>query len=411
MMERRAVITGLGVVSPAGNDLDGFFGNLLAGKNFIGEVDRFDASRYPSHSAGHVRDLDADGTISKRLVKKLDRFSLMSLLASESALNDSSINLDDEDKGRVGIIMGNALGGWGFAEVELRDLYQGGLRDVSPYQATAWFPAAPQGQVSIHYGIKGFGKTIISDIASSLLAIGYAARAVRMGKADIVLAGGTEAPVSPYALLCCNTSGELSKSGRYMPFDRDRDGYVIAEGAAVLVVEERGRALKRGARIYAEIKGFSHTSDGLDPVNPDREGRGLARAMRAALSASGTGAGDIDYLMPAGLGGRVFDMAEAGAVMNVYGDALHDGLSVGIPKALYGNTIGASGALDAVVACMAMERSAAPTSTGCTTAEDGWGWVNGKGAVAEKKIRNVMINSIGRGGVNACLVLKKEPEH
>jgi len=407
MQLRRAVITGLGVVSPAGNDLDTFFGSLLAGKSFLRDIDRFDASRYPAHSAGLVDGLDPDGKFSKRLVKKLDRFSHMALVATDSALNDAKLKLDKEDKERIGIIIGNALGGWEFAETELRDLYEGGLRDVSPYQATAWFPAAPQGQVSIHYGITGFAKTIISDIASSLLALGYAARAIATGKADVVIAGGTEAPVSPYALLCCNSSGEMSENGNYRPFDKHRDGYVVGEGAAILIVESLERAEARGARIYAEITGFGHTSDGVDPKYPDPEGKGLARAMRRALSASGIEAGEVGCLMPAGLGGKVFDSSEARALRDVYGDGLNSGLAIGIPKALYGNLLGASGAMDAVVACLSMDRGVMPTSTGCTEPEDGCGWVNGKNKTAVKRIEYSMINSVGRGGVNASLVLAK----
>ncbi len=408
MQARRAVITGLGVVSPAGNDLKKFLDNLLTGKSFIKPIDRFDSTRFLARHAGVVEDLDADGKFSKRLLKKLDRFSHIALIATDSAISDSGLDFEREDMERVGIILGNALGGWEFAETELRDLYQGGLRDVSPYQATAWFPAAPQGQVSIHYGIKGFAKTIISDVASSLLALGYGARAIERGKADIVIAGGTEAPVSPYALLCCNSSGEMSPSGKYRPFDKGRDGYVIGEGAAVLVIESLEKAMARGARIYAEVKGFGHTSDGMDPKYPDPQGRGLARAMRKALSGAGIDAGRIDCLLPAGLGGIEFDAAEAHALSSVFGDALKNGPSIGIPKALYGNLLGASGAMDAAVACLAMDRGTMPTSTGCTAPEEGCDWANGGDKSAMRKFNFAMVNSVGRGGVNASLVLGKE---
>ena len=273
---RRAVITGIGVVSPAGNSPEELFDRLTSGEGFTSEISRFDASRYPSRHAGLVSDPGGEEIFSKRLLKKLDRFSHMALTASDGAIKDSGINLDGEDKNRVGIAFGNALGGWSFAEEELRDLWTHGLREVSPYQATAWFPAAPQGQISIFYGIKGFSKTIISDIASSHLAISYAARAIQTGKADVMLAGGTEAPVSPYALLCCNTSGELSLTGSYRPFSKGRDGYIIGEGAAVLVIEEMEKAVARGARIYAEVKGFGHTSDGdsSDYAGPVRRRHG-----------------------------------------------------------------------------------------------------------------------------------------
>lgn len=403
MLGRRAVITGLGVVSPAGNDKDCFFAGIMEGKSRISEIDAFDASLYASRHAGIVSYTGADERFSKRLLKKLDRFSQMALSAAESALIDARIDISSEDPARAGIVLGNALGGWGFAEVELRDLYTGGLRDVSPYQATAWFPAAPQGQISIHYGITGFAKTIISDTASSHLAIGYAARAIQTGKADLVLAGGTEAPISPYALLCCNTSGELSRRGLYTPFDKDRDGYVLGEGAGVLVVEERSRAVARGATIYAEITGFGHTSDGLDHAELDPSGTGLARAMRIALDKSGIGPDKIGYFMPAGMAGRLYDRSESGAVRQVFGRCP----VVGVPKSLYGNLLGASGALDVITACIAMSKGTAPTHTGCVTPDEGCGFAAGPGGPVKMDINNVMINSIGRSGVNACLVIGK----
>ena len=405
MSNLRAVITGVGVVSPAGRKLDEFFDNVISGTGFLKEIDRFDASRYPSRHAGIIRQLDAEEVFSKRMLKKLDRFSHMALLAADDAINDSGIDIESEDKERIGIILGNALGGWAFAEEELRDLHRLGVREVSPYQATAWFPAAPQGQISINYGLKGFGKTIISDLASSHLAINYAARAIMSGRADVVLAGGTEAPVSPYALLCCNTSGELSLTGNYKPFDRSRDGYIIGEGSAILMVEELERALKRGARIYAEITGFGHTSDGISPTGHDPEGKGIARAMNAAIDGAGINADNIQFILPAATGGMNSDEGEARAMNNIFGKSLNASISVGVPKTLFGNLLGASGAADTAIACLAMERGIVPITMGCIDPETGWRWAKDYGVAVFREIENVMVNSIGRGGVNASLVL------
>jgi 3-oxoacyl-[acyl-carrier-protein] synthase II len=406
MVDRRVVITGLGIVTPAGATPDGFFDSLAKGRRLTRRIDRFDSSRYPSNHAGFVEGQDAGERFSRRLLKKLDRFSGLSLLAADSALADASIDMGTEARENVGIILGNALGGWGFAETELRDLYTGGLRDVSPYQATAWFPAAPQGQISIYYGIKGFSKTIISDIASSHLAVGYAARAIRTGRADIVLAGGAEAPISPYALLCCNTSGELSVTGNYRPFDMTRDGYVIGEGAGILVMEEYARAKARGARIYAEVSGFGHTSDGVDPVHPDTTGAGMARAMRIALDAAGLDANAVDCLMPAGAGVKRFDESEANALGDVFGSRLEEGMAVSIPKSMFGNLLGASGAVDIATACFSMQRDEFPAWTGCETPAPGWEWASGGDGMVKRIIDTAVVNSIGRGGVNASIVLR-----
>jgi len=222
----KIAITGLGIISPSGIDKRKFWSNVSHGRSAIEKITRFDASKYESHIAGHVHELDAYSNISSRLLKKIDLFSHMALVASEMALDDGGIDLEKENKDRIGIFMGNAIGGWLYAETELRDLYIEGREGVSPFMASAWFPAAPQGQVSIHYGIKGYSKTVVSDRASSLMAIGYAARNLNHNKNDFIIAGGMEAPVTPYALLCCNTSGVLSKQNdtpktAYKPFDKN----------------------------------------------------------------------------------------------------------------------------------------------------------------------------------------------
>jgi len=405
MTTPRAVITGIGCITPAGLNINETFEGLLEGKKLLREIDRFDASRYPSRHAGLIDGFRPDDKFNKRLLKKLDRFSHLSLQAADDAITDAGIDIASEDPERVGIILGNALGGWEFAETELRDLWTGGLREVSPYQATAWFPAAPQGQISIYYGIKGFAKTIISDTASSHIAIGYAMRAIKTGRADVILAGGAEAPVSPYALLCCNTSGELSGSGAYRPFDKSRDGYVIGEGAGILLIEERERAIRRGASIYAELGGFGHTSDGVDAVNPGTDGEALAHAMR--LSIQRAGIEEINYLMPGGMAGTDYDASESRAINAVFGDSVPN---IGVPKSLFGNTLGASGAIDVAVGCMAMQRGVMPTHTGCKVPDEDCGWAVSDVKREEGAVENVMINSIGRGGVNASLVLSKHEE-
>ncbi len=326
----------------------------------------------------------------------------MALSASDSAFQDSAIDLDAEDKNRIGIVFGNALGGWSFAEEELRDLWTHGIREVSPYQATAWFPAAPQGQISIFYGIKGFSKTIISDIASSHLAIAYAARAIKLGRADVMLAGGTEAPVSPYAFLCCNTSGELSGTGRYRPFSKNRDGYIIGEGAAAIVIEDMDRAVARGARIYAEIKGFGHTSDGVHPAIPDPSGDGMARSIELAMREANLPVSEIGMAVPSSNAGKDADLSEGRAFLKIFGNRVNE-LPFYSPKPQIGNSLGASGTLDTVFACMALGQMETPS---LNVDEPEFDFFDGGG---KKKITkgNIIINSIGRGGVNTCLLIGK----
>src|SRR4030042_1247453 len=226
-MMTKGAVTGLGIVAPSGIGRRQFWANIKSGRSFVKEITRFDAAKYPSHIAGQIDDLEKYGHVSERLLKKIDAFSHMALIASELALQDAGIDIKKEDPNMVGIFLGNAIGGWLYAETELRDLYIEGREGGSPYMAYAWFPAAPQGQISIYYGIKGFSKTVVADRASSLMAIGYARKVLSKNKLNFILAGGMEAPVTPYALLCCNTDGGISTDNQrpteaYRPFDRNR---------------------------------------------------------------------------------------------------------------------------------------------------------------------------------------------
>src|SRR3989338_7568873 len=252
----KIAITGIGIVSPSGMDKRKFWSNVSHGRSAVEAITRFDASKYASHIAGHVHELDAYSNVSSRLLKKIDLFSHMALVASELAMKDAKLDLSKEDLRRGGIFMGNAIGGWLYGETELRDLYLEGREGVSPFLASAWFPAAPQGQISIQYGLKGYSKTVVADRASSLMAIAYAAKTLMRGKNDFILAGGMEAPVTPYALLCCNTSGVLTRHNdepatAYRPYDKNRDGFAIAEGAGVVILESPSRAKKRNVPINA----------------------------------------------------------------------------------------------------------------------------------------------------------------
>src|SRR3990167_209807 len=368
-MEKIA-ITGLGVVSPSGIDKRVFWANIKAGHSMVNRIERFDASKYPSHVAGHVHELDAYSTVSSRLLKKIDVFSHMALVASELAIQDAKLDLSKENLKRAGIFVGNAIGGWLYAETELRDMYLEGREGVSPFMASAWFPAAPQGQISIHYGIKGFSKTIVADRASSLMAIGYAARTIIRNKCDFILAGGMEAPVTPYALLCCNTSGVLTRKNdtpqtAYRPFDKTRDGFAIAEGAGIVILEPHDRVKKRNAHVYANIIGYGTTTDGVDRIDPAKDGKELASAIRIALEDAKLQPSQIDYICLDGAGTRLGDVTETMAIKQVFnGNAKK--IPCSAPKSVFGNILGASGALDVITTVLAMEHSLVPPTINYT---------------------------------------------
>jgi 3-oxoacyl-(acyl-carrier-protein) synthase len=408
-MEKIAV-TGTGIVAPSGIGKRQFWANIKAGRSFVKKITRFDASAYPSHIAGQIDDLEKYTHVSERLLKKIDAFSHMALIASEMALQDAGIDIKNEDPNLIGIFLGNAIGGWLYAETELRDLYIEGREGVSPYMASAWFPAAPQGQVSIYYGIKGFSKTVVADRASSLMAIGYARKVLSKDKLNMILSGGMEAPVTPYALLCCNTYGALSKNNEhpqeaYRPFDKRRDGFVIGEGSGIMVMESIERAKSRNAAIQALISGYGTSCDAEDRINPSSAGKELARAIKMALDDAGISAEKIDYISLDGLAVDIWDNSEIAAIKSVFGPKNKD-IPVSCPKSMFGNLLGASGSVDLIAAILAMEHNLIPPTINLDEpADNSLNFV--KKEAREQKIEKALIISRGRGGINSALVVEK----
>lgn len=409
---KKVAISGLGVVAPSGIDKRVFWANIKAGHSFIRDITRFDSSKYPSHIAGQIQELDAYTHISLRLLKKIDLFSHMALIASELAIKDAQLDLSKENLKRAGIFMGNAIGGWLYAETELRDLYLEGREGVSPYMASAWFPAAPQGQVSIYYGIKGYSKTVVSDRASSLMAIGYAAKIIQKNKCDFVLAGGMEAPVTPYALLCCNTSGMLSKRNHqpktaYRPFDKTRDGFVIGEGSGVLILESLERVKLRRVNSLANIIGYATTCDGFDRIKEAADAKQLARAISLALADAEIGIEEIDYICADGAATKIGDITETKAIKEVFGKRAYQ-IPVSAPKSMFGNLLGASGAVDLIIAILAMENNTVPPTINLEEPDPECDLDYCPNKAQNKEINKAMIISRGRGGINCVMVIEKQ---
>ena len=407
----KIAITGIGIVSPSGMDKRKFWSNVSHGRSAVEKITRFDASKYPSHVAGHVHELDAYSNVSSRLLKKIDLFSHMALVASELALQDAKIDLQQENLERAGIFMGNAIGGWLYAETELRDMYIEGREGVSPFMASAWFPAAPQGQVSIHYGIKGYSKTVVADRASSLMAIAYAAKTLNRGKNDFIIAGGMEAPVTPYALLCCNTSGMLTHKNdtpqtAYRPFDKTRDGFAIAEGAGIVVLEPQERVKARNAHVYANIIGYGTTTDGVDRIDPAKDGKELASAIRIALDDAKLEPSQIDYICLDGAGTQLGDVTETMAIKHVFnGNAKK--IPCSAPKSVFGNMLGACGALDCITTVLAMEHSLVPPTINYTEPDPECDLDYVPNKAQAKTVKNALVINRGRGGINCVLILQK----
>ncbi len=404
-------ITGLGVVSPSGIDKRKFWANISHGRSAVKKIERFDASQYSSHIAGQVQELEAYSSVSSRLLKKIDLFSHMALVASEIAIQDAHLDLSQENLKRAGIFAGNAIGGWLYAETELRDMYLEGREGVSPFMASAWFPAAPQGQISIHYKIKGYSKTIVADRASSLMAIAYGAKNLNDGKNDFILAGGMEAPVSPYGLLCCNTSGVLTKRNNtpetaYRPFDKTRDGLAIAEGAGILILETQERAKRRGVKAYANIIGYGTTTDGVDRIEPAADGVELCRAIQMALKDAELEPAQIDYICADGAGTQIGDISETRGIKLAFG-AQAKKIPVSAPKSVFGNMLGACGAVDLAATLLAMENSIVPPTINLKTPDPDCDLDYCSNGFQTKEITHALVINRGRGGINCALVLEK----
>lgn len=410
-MKKRVVITGLGIITPSGIGKDIVWQNVKEGKSFITQITKFDTSKFPVKIAGEIKNLDSYNSFSPRLLKKIDRFSHLALIVTDIAIKDANLKLAEENSERIGIMIGNVFGGWEFTDIELRNLYREGYRKVSPYQATAWFPAAPQGQISLFYGIKGYSKTVVADKAGSTVAIGYAMNTILRDKVDIVLAGGCEAPITPFAFLCCNTCESLSRNNdnptkAYKPFDKFRNGFVIGEGAGILVLEDLEHALKRSAKIYGELIGYSFTSDGYKEDQYTPNIKYLAKAIEMVLHQGGIKPEEVDYICADGSATVMGDITETLAIKQVFGKHAYR-LAISASKSSIGNLFGASGAVDLIITVLSMNKGILPPTINyeCPDSECDLNYIPNKSC--EKEINIALINSRGKGGINAVLLVKK----
>jgi len=411
-MAERVAITGMGVVSPCGLKKETFWANLKRGESFVEEISRFDTSGYPSRIAGQVHELDHYTHLSGRLIKKIDVFSHMALVASEQALQDSKIELTKVDKNRIGVFMGNALGGWLFAETELRDMYLEGREGISPYMASAWFPAAPQGQVTIYYGFKGYSKTIVADKASSALALWYAAKTIAEGKNDFAVAGGMEAPITPYALLCANSRGGLSKNNlmakkAYRPYDLYRDGFVLAEGAGVAVLEKESQAHRRNVPIYGFLAGIGFSSDGYHYSCYRPDSKNLEYAIEECLKEARWNKRNVHYVCLDAEASEMGDYLETQALKNVFGKQINT-VSLSAPKAMYGNLLGAQTAVDLIVTLLSMKHKTVLPTVNYEMFDPHCDLDYTAHKSVERDIRKALIIARGRGGINVVLAVEKE---
>ncbi|MGH3793528.1 MAG: beta-ketoacyl-[acyl-carrier-protein] synthase family protein [Pseudonocardiaceae bacterium] len=358
---RRVVLTGLGSVNAAGADVAGSWARVRAGTSCLSSISRFDTAGYPIRVAGEMPAFDPAVGVPRRFLAKTDRFTHLAFAAVDEALRDGKLDLAATDRSRVGVWFGNNTGGWDLCERGFREYYGNGPDTVNPWQATAWFLAAPQGFLTIRHGLRGMSKSFSGDRASGAATLYHAMRAISRGRVDTVIAGGCEAPLSPLSLLCFHSNGELSERGdpatAYRPYDVDASGTVLGEGAAAVLLEDEDAVLRRGGRVHAVVLGGAHGTAPAEQVC------GYGDVLRRALADAGCGPGDIDLVIGDGAGQYDADQIEAAAVAAAFAGR-GEPVPLATPKAVYGHLYGAAFCADVICGALAARDSVVPGTAG-----------------------------------------------
>jgi len=410
-LKHRAVITGMGVISPVGNHLDEFWNNLIEGKSGIGLLTRFDTTNLPTKVAAEVKNFEPTDWVNKKESRHMDRFAQFAMAAAKMALQDSGLDLDKVDKERAGVVMGCGIGGVTTFEEQKEVLMAKGSGRVTPFFVPMLISNMAAAHVSIEFGLQGSSMTIVTACASATNAIGEALRIIQRGEADVVFCGGTEAPITSLAFAGFCAAKTMSTETEHpeqasRPFDKRRSGFVMGEGAGVLILESLEHAQARGAHIYAELAGYGSTSDAYHITTPRPGGAGAARAMKLALEDAEIKVEDVDYINAHGTSTGPNDSTETAAIKTVFG-SIAPKLAISSTKSMTGHLMGAAGAIEAIICAISIERGAIPPTTnyGEPDPECDLDYVPN---IARKQAVNVaMSNSLGFGGHNATIVLKK----
>ncbi|MFQ5409132.1 MAG: beta-ketoacyl-ACP synthase II [Anaerolineales bacterium] len=408
-MRKKVVITGLGSINPLGNNVQETWQSVLAGRSGIGRITRFDASDHSTQFAGEVKGFDPQDHFGHKEARRLDRFSQFAAVATGEALANAEFSIGDDNRDRVGIVVGTGVGGISTALVEADVLRERGPGRISPFMVPMMLPDTAAGQLAIFFGARGPNLCVTSACATGTNAIGEATEIIRRGAADVMLAGGAEAVLNSLVMAGFANMGALSKRNNdpqraSRPFDANRDGFVAGEGAAILVLESEEHAVARGARIYAEVKGYSLTNDAFHISAPAANGAGAAHCMHLALEDSGLQPSDIGYLNAHGTSTRLNDKSETAAIKAVFGERAYD-TPVSSTKSMHGHLLGAAGALEAIMSVMAIHHGVLPATINYETPDPECDLDYVPNTTREAEVENVMSNSFGFGGHNACLVL------
>ena len=410
MSKRRVVVTGLGAVTPVGNNVEVFWENIKAGKVGIGEITKFDTADFKVKLAAEVKDFNAKDYMDFKAAKRMELFSQYAVAASKEAMADAGIDMEKEDPFRVGVIVGSGIGSLQAMEAADQRLIQRGPSKVDPLLVPKMISNMAAGNVSIATGARGKCTNVVTACASGTHCIGDAFRAIQYGDAEVMIAGGTESAISPVGVAGFTNLTALSTSQdpyrASIPFDKERGGFVIGEGAGVVVLEELEHAKARGAKIYAEVVGYGATADAYHITSPAEDGSGAARAMTDAMKEAGVQPEEIDYINAHGTGTHHNDLFETRAIKAAFGDAAKK-VKINSTKSMIGHLLGAAGGVEAVVCVKSIKEDFIHQTVGTRETEEELDLNYCITGPVHQKVNYAMSNSLGFGGHNAVLLLKK----
>ncbi|UQT52287.1 beta-ketoacyl-ACP synthase II [Bacillus velezensis] len=410
MSKKRVVVTGLGALSPLGNDAETSWKNAIGGVSGIGPITRVESDEYPAKVAAELKDFNIENHMDKKEARKMDRFTQYAVVAAKMAVQDAGLNITDEIAPRVGVWVGSGIGGLETLESQFEIFLTKGPRRVSPFFVPMMIPDMATGQISIALGAKGVNSCTVTACATGTNSIGDAFKVIQRGDADAMITGGTEAPLTRMSFAGFSANKALSTNPdpktASRPFDKNRDGFVMGEGAGIVVLEELEHALARGAKIYGEIVGYGSTGDAYHITAPAQDGEGGARAMQEAIKDAGIKPEEIDYINAHGTSTYYNDKYETKAIKTVFGDHAYN-LAVSSTKSMTGHLLGAAGGIEAIFSVMAIKDGIIPPTINIETPDEECDLDYVPDKAREQDVNVVLSNSLGFGGHNATLIFKK----
>jgi 3-oxoacyl-[acyl-carrier-protein] synthase II len=409
--KRRVVVTGMGMVTPLGNTMASTWEGLVDGRSGIGMIEHYDVSAHGTKFAGLIKDLDLEPYIEKKTARKMDAFIQYGIVAGLQAIADSGIEATEENAARIGVAMGAGIGGIQTIETNHDAYIKGGARKVSPFLIPGTIVNMISGHLSMMKGFRGPNFCIATACTSATHSIGYSARTIAYGDADVMVTGGSERGSSPLGMAGFSSARALSKrnddpQAASRPWDKDRDGFVLSDGAGSLVLEEYEHAKTRGAKIYGELIGFGASSDAFHITSPPSDGAGAALSMKNALNDACLNPEDVDYINAHGTSTPAGDLAETAALKSVFGRSVYD-VMISSTKSMTGHLLGAAGAVESVISLLAINNNVAPPTINLENPDEGCDLDFVANQAKEKTIDIVVSNSFGFGGTNGTLVFKK----